>query len=193
MAYNNQRSGSDETLSAHSDFSSDPELLTATESRHTTCPLRGKSPSVKLMSRREKKKLARTNRLLQGDKYHVVCATALSDAVVANEMFLSWHVNACKWQCRPDSTNWILQLSKVRFIDFKSMHIKNQPRANVSLSYDSNAIWSNLPTTTLKFSSFELFNLLNAVVWFVFTLFSQDMARSYSGSFWKKYLDFDRA
>ena len=169
------------------------ELSTPTESRHTTCPLRGKSPSVKLMSRREKKKLARTNRLLQDDKYHVVCATALSDEVVANEMFLSWHVNACKWQCRPDSTNWILQLSKVRFIDFKSMHIKNQPRANVSLSYDSNAIWSNLPTTTLKFSTFELFNLLNAVVWFVFTLFSQDMGRFYSGSFCKKYLDFDRA
>ena len=29
----NQRSGSDEKLSAHSDFSSDPELLTPTESR----------------------------------------------------------------------------------------------------------------------------------------------------------------
>ena len=40
-----------------------------------------------------------------------------------------------------------------------------------------------LPTTTLKFSTFELFNLLNAVVWFVFTLFSQDMGRFYSGSF----------
>ena len=63
--------------------------------------------------------------------------------------------------------------------------VKNQPQANVSLSYDIIAIWSNLPTTTLKFSTFELFNLLNAVVWFVFTLFSQDMGRFYSGSFEK--------
>ena len=38
-------------LSAHSDFSPDPELLTSTKSRHTTCLLGGKSPSVKLMSR----------------------------------------------------------------------------------------------------------------------------------------------
>ena len=47
--------------SAHSDFSPDPELLTPTESRHTTCLLGGKSPSVKLMSRRENKELAKTN------------------------------------------------------------------------------------------------------------------------------------
>ena len=58
---NNQRSGYDEKLSAHSDFSPDPELLTPTESRHTTCLLGGKSPSVKLMSRRENKELAKTN------------------------------------------------------------------------------------------------------------------------------------
>ena len=56
---NNQRSGSDEKISAHSDFSPDPELLTPTESRHTTCLLGGKSPSVKLMSRRENEKLAK--------------------------------------------------------------------------------------------------------------------------------------
>ena len=42
-------------ISAHSDLSSDPELSTPTESRHTTCLLEGKSPSVKLMSRRENK------------------------------------------------------------------------------------------------------------------------------------------
>ena len=58
---NNQRSGSDEKLSAHSDFSPDTELLTPTESRHITCLLEGKSPSVKLMSRRENKELAKTN------------------------------------------------------------------------------------------------------------------------------------
>ena len=58
---NNQRSGSDEKISAHSDFSPDLELLTPTESRHTTCLLGGKSPSVKLMSRRENKELAKTN------------------------------------------------------------------------------------------------------------------------------------
>ena len=51
--HNNQRSGSDEKISAHSDFSPDPELLTPTESRHTT--------SVKLMSRRENKELAKNN------------------------------------------------------------------------------------------------------------------------------------
>ena len=52
-------------------LSSDPELSTPTESRHTTCLLEGKSPSVKLMSRRENKELAKTNlknmgRLLHG-------------------------------------------------------------------------------------------------------------------------------
>ena len=56
-----ERSGSDEKLSAHSDFSPDPELLTPTESRHTTCLMGGMSPSVKLMSRRENKELAKTN------------------------------------------------------------------------------------------------------------------------------------
>ena len=42
-------------------LSSDPEPSTPTESRHTTCLLEGKSPSVKLMSRRENKELAKTN------------------------------------------------------------------------------------------------------------------------------------
>ena len=44
-------------------LSSDPELSTCppTESHHTTCLLKGKSPSVKLMSRRENKELAKTN------------------------------------------------------------------------------------------------------------------------------------
>ena len=45
-------------------LSPDPELSTPTESRHTTCLLGGKSPSVKLMSRRELlnyKELAKTN------------------------------------------------------------------------------------------------------------------------------------
>ena len=42
-------------------LSPDPELSTPTESRHTTCPLGGKSPSVKLTSRRENKELAKTN------------------------------------------------------------------------------------------------------------------------------------
>ena len=40
---------------------SDLELSTPSESRHTTCLLEGKSPSVKLMSRRENKELAKTN------------------------------------------------------------------------------------------------------------------------------------
>ena len=51
----------DEKISAHSDFSPDRELLTPTESLHTTCLLGGKSPSVKLMSRRGNKELANTN------------------------------------------------------------------------------------------------------------------------------------
>ena len=38
-----------------------PELLTPAESRHTTCLLGEKSPSVKLMSRRENKVPAKTN------------------------------------------------------------------------------------------------------------------------------------
>ena len=42
-------------------ISPDPELSTPTESRHNTCLLGGKSPSVKLMSRRENKELAKTN------------------------------------------------------------------------------------------------------------------------------------
>ena len=42
-------------------LSPDPELSTPTESRHTTFLLGGKSPSVKLMSRRENKELAKTN------------------------------------------------------------------------------------------------------------------------------------
>ena len=37
-------------ISAHSDLSSDLEPSTPTESRHSTCLLGGKSPSVKLMS-----------------------------------------------------------------------------------------------------------------------------------------------
>ena len=46
-------------ISAHSDLSSDLEPSTPTESCHTTCLLGGKSPSVKLMSRRENEKLAK--------------------------------------------------------------------------------------------------------------------------------------
>ena len=42
-------------------LSPDPELLTPTESRHTTCLLGCNSPSVKLMSRRENKELTKTN------------------------------------------------------------------------------------------------------------------------------------
>ena len=42
-------------------LSPDPELSTPTESRHTTCLLEGKSPSVQLMSRRENRELAKTN------------------------------------------------------------------------------------------------------------------------------------
>ena len=42
-------------------LSPDLELSTPTESRHNTCLLEGKSPSVKLMSRRENKELAKTN------------------------------------------------------------------------------------------------------------------------------------
>ena len=37
------------------------ELSTPTESRHTTCLLGGKSPSVKLMSRRKNKKVGQTS------------------------------------------------------------------------------------------------------------------------------------
>ena len=49
------RESSDEKYPRTLILSPDPELLTPTESRHTTCLLGGKSPSVKLMSRRENK------------------------------------------------------------------------------------------------------------------------------------------
>ena len=49
------RESSDEKYPRTLILSPDPELLTATESRHTMCLLGGKSPSVKLMSRRENK------------------------------------------------------------------------------------------------------------------------------------------
>ena len=48
-------------ISAHSDLNPDPEPSTPTESHHTTCLLGRKSPSVKLMSRRENKELTKTN------------------------------------------------------------------------------------------------------------------------------------
>ena len=48
-------------ISAHSDLNPDPEPSTPTESHHTTCLLERKSPSVKLMSRRENKELTKTN------------------------------------------------------------------------------------------------------------------------------------
>ena len=41
-------------------LSPDPELSTPTESRHITCLLGGKSLSVKLLSRKENKELAKT-------------------------------------------------------------------------------------------------------------------------------------
>ena len=53
------RENSDEK-SADYDLSPNLELSTPTESRHTTCLLGGKSPSVKLMSRKENKGLAKT-------------------------------------------------------------------------------------------------------------------------------------
>ena len=52
-------------ITAHSDLSPDLELSTSTESRNTKRPLGGgrgdKSPSAKLMSRRQNKGLAKTN------------------------------------------------------------------------------------------------------------------------------------
>ena len=51
------RESSDEKYPRTLILSPDPELSTPTESRHTTCLLGGKSPSVKLMSRRENKKV----------------------------------------------------------------------------------------------------------------------------------------
>ena len=49
-------------------LSPDPELPTPTEPRHTTCLLRGKTPSVKLMSRREKIKNWRASTSLRNIK-----------------------------------------------------------------------------------------------------------------------------
>ena len=55
------RESSDEKYPRTLILSPDLEPSTPTESRHTTCLLGGKSPSVKLMSRRENKELAKTN------------------------------------------------------------------------------------------------------------------------------------
>ena len=49
-------------------LSPDLEITTPTESRHTTCLLGGKSPSVKLMSRREKNKVLTKTSLKNMDK-----------------------------------------------------------------------------------------------------------------------------
>ena len=54
------RESSDEKYPRTLILSPDLEPSTPTESRHTTCLLGGKSPSVKLMSRRENKELAKT-------------------------------------------------------------------------------------------------------------------------------------
>ena len=58
---NSAEKNSDEKYPRTLILSPDPELSTPTESRHTMCLLEGKSPSVKLMSRRENKELAKTN------------------------------------------------------------------------------------------------------------------------------------
>ena len=55
------RERSDEKYPRTLILSPDPALSTPIESRHTTCLLEGKSPSVQLMSRREDKELAKTN------------------------------------------------------------------------------------------------------------------------------------
>ena len=55
------RESSDEKYPRTLILSPDPELLTPTESRYTTCLLGCKSPSVNLMSRRENKELTKTN------------------------------------------------------------------------------------------------------------------------------------
>ena len=55
------RENSDEKYLRTSDLNPDPEPSKPTESHHTTCLLGRKSPSVKLMSRRENKELTKTN------------------------------------------------------------------------------------------------------------------------------------
>ena len=55
----------------------------------------------------------------------------------------------------------------------RPMHVKNQPQANVSLS---SGMCSEI-YLRLHFGAYGLFNLLNAVVWFVFTLFGQEIGR----------------
>ena len=55
-------------MSAQSDLSPNLELSTPTKSRHTTCIQGGKSPSVKLMSRKENNGLAKTANLKNMDR-----------------------------------------------------------------------------------------------------------------------------
>ena len=62
------RENSDEKYPRTLILSPDLEITTPTESRHTTCLLGGKSPSVKLMSRREKNKELTKTSLKNMDK-----------------------------------------------------------------------------------------------------------------------------
>ena len=62
------RENSDEKYPRTLILSPDLEITTPTESRHTTCLLGGKSPSVKLMSRREKNKVLTKTSLKNMDK-----------------------------------------------------------------------------------------------------------------------------
>ena len=68
------RESSDEKYSRTLISSPDPELSTPAESRHTTCLLKGKSPSVKLMSRRENKNVGQNQPNKHGQNHARIAA-----------------------------------------------------------------------------------------------------------------------
>ena len=68
------RESSDEKYPRTLILSPDPELSTPTESRHTTCLLGGKSPSVKLMSRRENKNVGQNQPNKHGQNHARIAA-----------------------------------------------------------------------------------------------------------------------
>ena len=72
MAQQPERESSDEKYPPTLILSPDPELSTPIESRNTTCPLGGNSPSVKLMSSRENKKISQNQSAINALSYVIV-------------------------------------------------------------------------------------------------------------------------
>ena len=87
-----QKKNSDEKYPRTLILSSDPEPSTPTESRHATCLLGGKSRSVKLMSRRENKELAKTT-TKHGQNHAKISAYRIHKRSTAQKLIKYKHFN----------------------------------------------------------------------------------------------------